>query len=248
MAEKKENLHKGHFKRLREKTELYNLDHFNDHQRLELLLSFVSIRKDVNEVAHRLINEFETLSNVMNADKHRLREVEGVTDRMAVFLSLLPHYFKYYKMNQENKQIISSIDAIVKYYGKSITHLRNEELMIVCLDRNFKAINTKIFIGMRRDVGLPLDEMIRFVLNCTAKGVILLHNHPSGMCQPSSEDIFSTERILKLLNAFSIDLLDHVIMTEENYCSFRELGILAQIYAKNNIDFKDSGTRYQYRR
>ena len=90
MAQK--GIHDGHFKRLRE-TALNNFDSMNEHQKLEFILSFISVRKDVNPLAHRLINQFGSIYSIFNTQKFELMKVEGMTDRIATFLTMFPSLF-----------------------------------------------------------------------------------------------------------------------------------------------------------
>jgi DNA repair protein RadC len=59
-----------------------------------------------------------------------------------------------------------------------------------------------------------------------SKGVIIAHNHPSGNIQPSEADKKITEQMKQALQLFNIKLLDSLILTENNYLSFANMGIL----------------------
>jgi DNA repair protein RadC len=85
-----DNLHVGHRERLRKRFLEEGLDIFEDHQILELLLFHVIPRGDTNPIAHRLIKRFGSLSAVLEADPKDVASVEGIGEKAAAFLSMIP--------------------------------------------------------------------------------------------------------------------------------------------------------------
>ena len=68
--------------------------------------------------------------------------------------------------------------------------------------------------------------ILQGALLTNASGVILAHNHPSGNLKPSEPDKIMTERIRKALTVMEVNLLDHLIVTRENYFSFVDEGVM----------------------
>ena len=71
-----------------------------------------------------------------------------------------------------------------------------------------------------------IDPIIvaKYAVDTLAKGVILVHNHPSGVVNPSESDINITTKIFKTLSLFDCSLIDHIILTEDNYYSLADNG------------------------
>lgn len=67
--------------------------------------------------------------------------------------------------------------------------------------------------------------VIGMALKCAASGIVLAHNHPSGNIQPSDSDRTLTKKILHCCELFDILLLDHIIVTSDDYFSFRDNGL-----------------------
>ena len=86
-------MHEGHRKRLIQKL-LDKKEVLSDHELLEILLFFAIPRKNVNEEAHRLIDDFGSLKNVLNVDADTLESVEGIGEKSAVFLSLIGEIYR----------------------------------------------------------------------------------------------------------------------------------------------------------
>ena len=67
-------------------------------------------------------------------------------------------------------------------------------------------------------------EVVKTVLEINAAAVILVHNHPSGLCEPSHADKVITERLVKALKLIDVRVLDHIVVGETQICSFAERG------------------------
>jgi len=102
-----------------------------------------------------------------------------------------------------------------------------EEAIILCLNRANKVIGFyKLSSGGQS--GTVMDQKVIFTiaLNCTASGIIIAHNHPSGQLFPSDADIRITKTIKDAGDIMDIKLLDHIIVTDEGYYSFADSGKL----------------------
>lgn len=110
-----------------------------------------------------------------------------------------------------------------------------EHLLYIGLDHKNGVRNIRI-IGIGTNAGVNVDskDIVRNALiNANAK-VVLVHNHPSKSLKPSEPDLLMTNTTRNLLKDFNIDLVDHIIVTSESYCSMRELGE----FEKNRTDFR----------
>jgi DNA repair protein RadC len=96
MTASEENVHKRHQTRLRKRFREEGLDAFEDHQVLELLLFFAIPRRDTNELAHRLLHRYGSLSGVLEADPVDLERTSGVGEHAATLVSLVPSLTRGY--------------------------------------------------------------------------------------------------------------------------------------------------------
>ena len=98
-----------------------------------------------------------------------------------------------------------------------------EEMILLCLNRANKVIGFyKVSSG--GFAGTVADPKVIFTiaLNCAASAIIIAHNHPSGNLKASKADIDLTNKIKLAGNTLEINLLDHIIMTEDSYYSFAD--------------------------
>ena len=93
LAKEELSPHSGHRKRMRERFLRDGIDSLQDHEVLELLLFYAIPRQDTNELAHRLLTKFRTLSGVFDAPIEELKRVEGIGGTTAVFLKTYPEVF-----------------------------------------------------------------------------------------------------------------------------------------------------------
>lgn len=70
-------------------------------------------------------------------------------------------------------------------------------------------------------------EVLKSTLLSSAAAIVLVHNHPSGDPTPSSEDVELTSRLKECCDLLGVRLLDHVVVAEERYVSFADLGLLS---------------------
>lgn len=95
-----------------------------------------------------------------------------------------------------------------------------EHLLFIGLDRGNNIRNISL-VGVGTSSGINIDSkyIVRTALVTASDKVILVHNHPSNNLDPSNKDKYITNVTSKLLKAFNIELIDHIIVTENNYIS-----------------------------
>lgn len=128
----------------------------------------------------------------------------------------------------ELDNMMNSPEKIVKFAkGFLRMHEETEEYMyMICL--NTKLMMTGVFEISHGNVNSSVvgtREVFQKALLANAVSIILMHNHPSGDCKPSREDIKVTERLKEAGNILGVEVLDHIIIGNE-YCSLKEKGYL----------------------
>lgn len=117
----------------------------------------------------------------------------------------------------------------VSILAKNFLHLHTESeeyLYMLCL--NVKLEMTSLFELSHGNVNssiVGIREMFQKALLANAVNIIVMHNHPSGDCKPSREDIEITKRMVEAGKIVGVDVLDHIIIGQ-NYCSLKERGYI----------------------
>ena len=102
-----------------------------------------------------------------------------------------------------------------------------EEVKAIYLNRDNRVIGYRnIALGTTYQAVVNVKLLVYIALECNACGIVVAHNHPSGNVKPSKPDHNLTEQIKEALKFFNLNLLDHLIITKENYFSFADDGIL----------------------
>lgn len=225
MAAREINIHAGHRQRVREKfITQNNLDGFAEHNILEFLLFYSVPRADTNELAHRLIENFGSLKGVLDAPYEALLKVDGVGENTAVLLKLIPSVTKKYMEHdvQSIKNILTTSDA-VNYLRPKFTAMRNEALIMLCLNRSGKILKCSVISNGGIDYTHVDTRKVLFeILSNNATEIIIAHNHPGGLCAPSKADISMTQMISQLIANTGTVLLNHIIICENDYFSFAD--------------------------
>ena len=227
-------IHDGHRERMREKVEKNGLDSLHDHEVLEVLLYLTNPRKDVNPLAHELIERFHSLAGVLEAPAKELKEVQGVGEQTAYVLRLMPQIARRYMKSRAETKDGDIIDSSVKVTEKARKLIeseffgsREEAVYAFAVNSRLKLVGTvKLSEGTAAKAGVPLPKLVEFALSHDATGVILAHNHPSGRLRPSRTDIETTEQVREILQKVDVKLLDHVIVGNDDSFSFADAGLL----------------------
>ena len=222
----KENLHGGHRQRLKTRFLEEGLEHFGDHQVLELLLFYCIPRQDTNPIAHALLDHFGSLSQVMEAPPSELQKIPGMGEASAAFLSLINSFTRYYQVNRASSLVIlNTLEQCGSYLMPFFYGRRNETVYLLCLDAKCKVLCCKeVGEGSVNSASVPIRRIVEMALGANATSAILAHNHPSGLAFPSDEDQLTTRQLAIALAAVDITLVDHMIIADDEFVSLRQSG------------------------
>ena len=97
-----------------------------------------------------------------------------------------------------------------------------EHFWTIALDKDRKVLSIELIaVGSATRVVVPTTEVLRVAISEQAVGIILVHNHPSGSLEPSYGDKNMTNRLMQVSLMLNIEILDHVIITDNSFFSFR---------------------------
>lgn len=221
MADESNTLHKKHRIRLKEKFSEYGLDGLEDHELVELLLFYALPRQNTNEIAHKLINEYGRLSDILEADVANLVEIKGISEHSALLFKLILACVNKY-MNEQNDIVNAmltpkNIDKYIKtlFYGHT-----NEVAYAILMDKDCVVKKVKkLSTGTVNAAPLYPREVVKLAVNEKYPYMMLAHNHPNGNAMPSENDLKITKTIELALNFVEVRLVDHVIVSGENVIS-----------------------------
>lgn len=225
------NIHDGHRKRLRNLYLNTNLDAFSPHNVLELLLGYSKVRGDTNPLAHHLMNEYGSISGVLEASVEDLCKIPGIGITSATLLHMMPDLFRYYAKDKiSDVNVLKSFEDIKSYCETLFVGISVEITYLICLDNKAKILSVNK-IGEGSVTANQINT--RLILDCISKVksnlIILSHNHPQGVPRPSPEDLRTTKELMDIFKPIGVTLYDHVIVAKMGVCSMKEMNVLNNI-------------------
>lgn len=207
----------------------HEFDSFSDVQKLEFILFFAIPQKDVNPIAHRLLNEFGSLSKVFAASYEDLIKVEGVGSHTAIMLKTYKA-ISLAKTSLTSVKNLSSVSATMQYCNNLLKDATVEEFYVICLDEQNKVIKHKrMNTGRMSSVHIEIHDIMKFIYSQQATSIIIAHNHPSGNAIFSDEDLMLTHNIMASCLLSEVRLIDHILVAGNTQISMARQGTIAKI-------------------
>lgn len=208
----------GHRERLRQKYRKAGHGGLLDYEKLELLLTFAISRRDVKPIAKALLKRFGSLSGIIDATEKQLTEVPGVGENVALLIHLMKGLYTDYLYEQvKGRKVLSSTQEVLRYAKMKLAGLEHEVFMVIYLNTQNEVIGDEILVeGTIDQLYIHPRQLMTRALNMSARGIILLHNHPSGTPSPSPADIQLTRSIKIAAEAVRLDILDHLIIARNS--------------------------------
>ncbi len=123
--------------------------------------------------------------------------------------------------------IVQHPSTVAQYFMEKMRHNKTESVMIACLDSKGKFIGEKeLSVGSVNSALISPREVFMEAMKKEAVNIILVHNHPSGDPTPSQADLELTKIVSEIGCMMGIPLLDHIIIGDNIYTSFKEKGLL----------------------
>ena len=219
-------IHKGHRQRLKDRFLREGLDNFEELYVLELLLYYCIPRVDTNPIAHALLDYFGSLTAVFEATPEELKRVPGIGDNAATFLALIPQVGRFYQIKRAQPgDILHTISQCGNYLVPYFYGRENETVFLLCLDAKCKVLACKLVgEGSVNSANIPIRRVVEIALNTNATTVVLAHYHPSGLALPSHDDIQTTLRLARAMEAVEITLADHIVVADNDFVSMTQSG------------------------
>ena len=179
-------------------------------------------------VVHRLIDEFGSIAHVIDAPLYKLLKIKGMGIVGATFLKLIPSFFRRYRQSKwPEHPVFKDFKYAALYMHDRLIGYENEVVAVMCLDSSNRMISCKtLFEGSVNAVDISTRRIMDFAMASDAKKVIIAHNHIYGSAMPSDADYDTTLILGETLKNANMKLIDHVISTYKEYCSFREIGFI----------------------
>ena len=196
---------------------------------MAILIGSGSPKESAVDLMKHILNDCD--NNLNKLGRMSIRELQvynGMGPAKAVSILAACELGKRRQMEKvQERKDLGSPQAIYDYMRPIMQDLDTEEAWIILMNQNYRLIKEeRLSHGGITETLVDVRVIVKEALLNNATIVALCHNHPSNNARPSKEDDRLTERVKKACELMRIYLLDHVIVTESNYYSYREKGRL----------------------
>ncbi len=180
------------------------------------------------ELARTLLKEFGGLRQLLQANQRQLCAANGLGPaKFAQLQAILELARRHLGEHLQRGDLLLNPDATRRYLITTLGDLPHEVFCCLFLDTRHRLIcYEELFQGTIDGASVHPREVVRRALHHNAAAVILAHNHPSGIAEPSDADQRITQRLKEALHLIDIRVLDHLIIGDRTAMSFAERGLL----------------------
>lgn len=213
-----------------EKCERFGPENLTDIELLAVLLRTGTRGENSLELAKRILYPAFLPGGILNIHQwsyEQLKGVRGIGKVKAIQILCLSELAKRLSKAGAGPELnFNAPETIARYYMEDLRHQKQEFMKLLLLNTRSRLIGeSNISKGTVNATIISPRELFVEALQKNAVSIILLHNHPSGDPAPSREDILLTRRVYEAGRMIGVELLDHIVIGNNCYCSMREEGI-----------------------
>lgn len=219
----KKNIHAGHRGRLLELIEKCGLENLSEIQALEFFLTYVFPRGDTNPLAHRLLDEFQTFTNVLEADPEELVQVEGINKRSASLIASFKElFFYFYSCRIGNKFQVTNLRELLDIVEDNLRFRTTEYALLIGLSASDYITRKRLFSNKNAgNVGIDTQQITRFISSNQPASLVVAHCHPYGKAFESQKDVEAFKQINNICSSCGVKFVDSYIVGEDGVFSQR---------------------------
>lgn len=206
---------------LRERLITSGPEHLSDAELLAVFISSGNKNKSCLQLAHELLHKFGDLRALLNAGLKEFNETKGIGTVRFLQLQALREICRRsdFISLKKNTQLTNSTETH-RFLKRQLRDRKNETVIVLFLDSQYRLISyEEPFQGTVNAAPIYIRPLVDRALSLNASGIILAHNHPSGLCDASPQDIEITKRLKTALSLIDVQLLDHLVIGDNEIYS-----------------------------
>lgn len=210
--------------RPREKAKRFGIESLSTTELLALLLRCGYRGYSVLQLAQQLLSESKGLVQLSQMDAKELMKIKGISEAKGLELQACFEISKRISSQTLfNSLKINSPKIVSEYLNKKIGYKKQEHFVVLMLDTKNQLIKEMtLFVGSLNTSVVHAREVYKCAIEHSSAKIMIAHNHPSGECIPSEQDILVTSALQQVGELVGIPLLDHIIVGNNQYFSFKE--------------------------
>lgn len=214
--------------RPRERLQKFGAEALSAQELLALVIGRGIPKKSVMSIAQELMAKFGNIRAISQATIEELSQIKGIGLAKAAQIKACFELGRREELEPELKNFdVKDPEAVVKAIRSSIKDKAKEHFKLILLNPRNKIIGiSTISMGTLNASLVHPREVFKDAITHSAASVVLAHNHPSGDPDPSEDDIKITKKLVDSGKLLGIEVLDHIVIGKNNFCSFKERGLL----------------------
>ncbi len=217
--------------RPREKLLARGADALTDAELLAIFLRVGCAGKSAVDLAREMLDEFGSLGALFQAQQARFCEILGMGPaKYAQLQAVLEMARRHFREEMVDQPVFNSPESVRNYLSLRLKSASREHFLCLFLDNQHRLIADEVlFTGTIDGAAVYPREVARRALELNTAAMIVAHNHPSGLAEPSVSDQQITEQLARALGLIDVRLLDHLIVAGAQVVSLAEIGKLPAI-------------------
>ncbi len=214
--------------RPRERLQKFGAEALSAQEILALILGRGIAGESVMVTAQRLLSQFGSIKGMANASVEELSQVKGIglakASQIKAAFELANRLEGYAELSK--RPGVKTPDEVVSLVRGKLRGKRKEHFLALLLDTRGQLIKiSEISIGSLDSSIVHPREVFKEAISASAASVIFVHNHPSGVPEPSEDDIKLTKRLAQTGEVVGVEVLDHIVIGDNNYVSLKREGL-----------------------
>ena len=199
-----------------------------DAELLALLLRTGTAKMPVLSLAQHVLDSFQGFSGLLAASLPDLQQIKGLGPAKCTEIAAVLEITRR-SLAQELAQrpVFDSPEAVKQFLRLKLSNLPHEVFAVLLLDSQHRLIEYReLFRGTINQTSVYPREVVKLALDKGAAALILAHNHPSGLAEPSKADEYLTQNLKLALGTIDVRVLDHLVVGEAGVVSLAERGLM----------------------
>jgi DNA repair protein RadC len=199
-----------------------------DAELLALLLRTGTVGTNVLHMAQKLLDRFDGMAGLLQTQVQDLLRVKGLGPaKCAELAAVFEMARRGLQQRLATQPVFESPKAVKDYVALHLRDQTHEVFAVMFLDAQHRLLAMEpMFQGTLTQTAVYPREVVKRALALHAAAVILAHNHPSGVAEPSRADEHLTQTLKQALAMVDVRVLDHLVVARESTVSFAERGLL----------------------
>jgi len=200
----------------------------SDAELLAIFLRVGCVGKSAVDLARELLQEYGGLRQLLEASRADFCKGLGLgAAKYAQLQAVLEMGRRHLSATLKEGDLMTTPALVRSYLSSQLRHQPREVFAVLFLDNQNRLISyDELFYGTIDGASVYPREVVKKALARNASALILAHNHPSGVAEPSQADVRITQRLQDALNLVDIRVLDHMVVGDSEVISFAERGLL----------------------